>query len=285
MTATDGETLVFDDLEPHLLLKNGNFLYKVPFRDGFAVLKVYYGSRGVIGRLYKSLANVVLYGQTSYMAKTRLRIERECLALWAAKGFRTFGVYEDVIVKAPQCPEDGYLLLEYVDEPKLHDYMADASVSADERFALYRRWLQEWGRRHRICVDEREPRLIHENGDGKHVMLLDDGSFLWFDFEMVYRSDRHLPVLVGHEINQYLWQMLRRLTPDEQERMLAETVAHYPYPELLEEAWRHFLRPRNPLMRFPRWLERTFRKRAKKPTSKHNVARRLKAALEAGTSE
>ena len=135
--AKDGETLVFDDLDPHLLLKNGNFLYKVPFRDGHAVLKVYYGSRGVIGRFYKSIANVLLYGQTSYMARTRLRIERECLALWAKKGFRTFEVYDDVTVEAPKCPEDGYLLLEYVDKPKLHVYMADRDIPADERFALY----------------------------------------------------------------------------------------------------------------------------------------------------
>ena len=70
---TEQEVIQFDDLSPHLLLQNGNYLYKVPFGDGWAVLKVYYGSRGTWGRLTKSFSNVVLYGQTSYMPKTRCR--------------------------------------------------------------------------------------------------------------------------------------------------------------------------------------------------------------------
>ena len=75
MTVAEGkEVLTFEDLTPYLLLKNGNYLYKVPFRDRFAVLKVYYGSRGTWSRLQKSFSNVVLYGQTSYMPKTRCRI-------------------------------------------------------------------------------------------------------------------------------------------------------------------------------------------------------------------
>ena len=32
------EVLKFDDLKPHLLLQNGNFLYKVPYHDGWAIL-------------------------------------------------------------------------------------------------------------------------------------------------------------------------------------------------------------------------------------------------------
>ena len=35
------ETLRFDTLKDKLLLKNGNYLYKVPYRDGHAVLKVW----------------------------------------------------------------------------------------------------------------------------------------------------------------------------------------------------------------------------------------------------
>ena len=182
------EVLKFDSLEPYLLLKNGNFLYRVPFRDREAVLKVYYGSRSSAEMALKSFENVVIGGQTSYMPKTRLRVERECLDLWARHGFRVFDRYDEVEVIAPGCPAGGFLLLEYVDRPKLNDYLSDPSVSEEERLATYRRWLSEWGRRHEIAIREREPRLIHENGDGKHVMIGEDGSFLWFDFEMVYRS-------------------------------------------------------------------------------------------------
>jgi hypothetical protein len=72
------------------------------------------------------------------------------------------------------------------DAPKLINWLNDQSKSAEDRFALYRQWVPEWSRRHDIAIRERDPRLVHENGDGKHVMILENGSFLWFDFEMTF---------------------------------------------------------------------------------------------------
>lgn len=282
--AMEPVTLAFDDLEPHLLLKNGNFLYKLPHGGlpgvpgEHVVCKVYFGSRGPIGRVYKSIANVLLYGQTSYLAYTRLRIERECLALWAEHGFRTFDVYDHIKVDAPQAPDGGYLMLEFVERTKLFEYMQDESVDVEERFALYRRWLADWGRRHQLAIDLKEPRLVHENGDGKHVMLMEDGGFLWFDFEMVYRSKRKVRWFVAHELIQYIWHLCRELGGPLDERLLEETVAHYPDPQRLHDAWAYFWKSPNLLMRLGRKLDR-FRKRAKKPTSKYNIARRLKEKL------
>ncbi len=46
MDSNKKEVIRFNDLSPYLLLKNGNYLYKIPFRDGFAVLKVYYEDSG-----------------------------------------------------------------------------------------------------------------------------------------------------------------------------------------------------------------------------------------------
>lgn len=273
------ETLVFDDLRPFLLLKNGNYLYKLPFRDGHAVLKVYIGSRGTLGRIYKSFANVVLYGQTSYLARTRKRIEHECLALWAEHGFRTFGVYEDVDVKAPQAPAGYWLLLEYLDRIKIDAYVSDEKRDLDDRLQIWHKFLGEFGKRHKLAIELREPRLVHENGDGKHVMILDDGELLWFDFEMVYRSKSGVAQHVAHEIIQFLWQILKKCEPQTAERLLNEAVAHYPDRERLEDAWRYFLKSPNIVMRAARAIDMR-RKRARKPTSKYNVARRLKEALE-----
>ena len=36
-----------------------------------------------------------------------------------------------------------------------------------------------------ILLERREARLIHENGDMKHVMIMPDGDFLFFDFEQI----------------------------------------------------------------------------------------------------
>jgi hypothetical protein len=275
------EVLRFDDLEPYLLLKNGNYLYKVPFRDGWAVLKVYYGSRGPIETLAKSFGNVVFEGQTSYMPKTRRRMERDCLLLWKKHGFRVFEVYEDVEVVAPQCPKnaDGYLLLEYVEAKCLDDYMGDWGIDEDERLATWRRFLPVWSRRHDIAEQEREPKLMHENGDPGHVMLVGD-EFLWFDFEMVYRSRSRVREFLGHEIVQYLWMLLRKTPPQIHERLIAETAAYYPNRERLRFAPDVFLKN-------PRWAVRMARsvdmrrKKGRKATSKYALARRLRAAVQA----
>ncbi len=170
-------------------------------------------------------------------------------------------------------------MLEFVEKTKLFEYMQDESVDVEERFALYRRWLADWGRRHQLAIDLKEPRLVHENGDGKHVMLMEDGGFLWFDFEMVYRSRNKVRWFVAHELIQYIWHLCRELGGPLDERLLEETVAHYPDPQRLHDAWAYFWKSPNLLMRFGRKLDR-YRKRARKPTSKYNIARRLKEKLD-----
>lgn len=273
------EKLQFDDLAQYLLLKNGNFLYKVPFRDGWAVLKVYYGSRGFWGRVRKSWDNIMA-GQSSYMPKTRLRIERECLALWKQHGIRVFDIYPDVEVAAPQCPPGGYMLFEYVDRPKLVEVLQDETRSLEERFEIYRGFLKDWSRRHAIAIAEKEPRLVHENGDGKHVMILEDGGYLWFDFEMIWRSRERVVQHVAHEINQYLWFLMRNTPAAIRDQLIAETVQHYPDAARLAEPYNFFFKHPNPAHRFGRALERRFKARAKAPDSKYNVALSLKVALE-----
>lgn len=279
------ETLSFDDLEPFLLLKNGNYLYKVPFRDGHAVIKVYYGSRSNWVRFTKSFNNVVLLGQTSYWPRTRLKIEKECCELWNKHGFKTFPLYDDVIVKAPQVPEDGYLVFGYVDAPTLEEVLVDESRDIEDRFRLYREWLVEWSRRHDIASAEQEPKLMHENGDFGHVMVLGDGDkgneeFLWFDLEMVYRSSNRTDEYLWHEVIQYLWYILRKVPKELGDRIFQETIEHYPNQGRLADAHRAFLDPPGLVMKVGRRLD-ALRKKQQKPTSKFNVARRLHEAMQA----
>ncbi len=274
----DPNRLHFDDLQPYLLLKNGNFLYKIPYRDGWAVLKVYYGSRTPWQNVAKSLENISA-GQTTYMPKTRRRIERECIELWQRHGFRVFNVYDDVTVTAPGCSPGGYAVLEYVDAPKLDAWLRDTNRPLDERLQLYRRFLAEWGRRHAVAIREKEPRLVHENGDGKHVLIMDDGSFLWFDFEMIYRNRNHVDRHVSHEIIQYLWYLNGNSSDDFRDRLLSETVAHYPDRERLRAAYDFFFKHPNLIHRQARFLERRFKRKARSADSKYGVASRLLEAL------
>jgi hypothetical protein len=272
------ETLAFDDLAPYLLLRNGNFLYKIPFRGGFAVVKVYRGSRGTVETWRKSLQNLMT-GQTSYRARTRLRVERECLDVWRKHGFRVYDTFDAVTIDAPQCPPGSYTVFEYRRGPSLNEHLCDESIPEETRFATFRRFLLEWGRRHALAIEFRETRLVHENGDGKHVMLFDDG-LLWLDFEVIWTDASRVAQHVSHEIIQYLWQISKTIPERLRPRLLRETVAHYPDRERLRDAWRLFLSNPRALVRAARWLDRRT-PRGRKPTSKYAVAERLRALLEA----
>ena len=195
------EKLKFDNLEQYLLLKNGNYLYKIPYKDGYAVLKLYYGSRSPFQRIYKTFSNVVIEGQTSFMPKARRKTELDAIRVWKNAGFRVFDIYDNVEVEG--LPKGGYALYEYVEGRHFHKLLPDESVPLEERLTIYRKFLDQWHRRHRIAVDTNEPRLIHENGDLKHVIDY-NGGLVWFDFEMCYRSRSHVEDLVAREILAYL---------------------------------------------------------------------------------
>src|SRR5690606_15365565 len=113
--------------------------------------------------------------------------------------------------------------------------MRDPAVPVDEKFLVYRRWLVDWCRRHDLAEAEGETRLVHENGDTGHVMLVGD-RFLWFDFEMVFRTRERVHEYVGREVIQYLWYMVRNTPAEMHERLFEETVLAYPNRHRLEFA-------------------------------------------------
>lgn len=279
MPSHQKEVLRFDDLSPYLLLKNGNYLYKVPFRDGFAVLKVYYGTRNLPEYIAKSLGNVLINKQTSFMPLARWKTEYEALNLWREAGFRVFDTYDDVLVEG--CvPDKGWRLFEYVDRPRFVKYFADQAVPLEERLDMWKRFLPVWHRRHQLILERNEPRLIHENGDLKHVMIMEDGQFLFFDFEMVYWSRRDVKTLVAREILAYLKSLGNTVGTEHWDDFLRLTVETYPDHDLL--AHTHTVAFKNPnlLVRAGRALDWKFSAKANKPCSKYNTALKLHQLLQ-----
>jgi hypothetical protein len=269
------DVLVFDDLERYLLLKNGNYLYRIPFRGSEAVLKLYYGSRRRLRYLAGTIGNY-FEGQTSFMPRARRANELKCLNIWREAGFRVFETYDDVVVQG--LPHEGYLLFEYVPAMKFNAYFGDDTYPLEQRLETYRRFLGEWHRRHDLAIRHREPRLVHENGDMKHVMLL-EGAFLYFDFEMTYRSDRHLKDYVCREILAYLKSLGKIVGPERFPLFLEATLQHYAGTDLLEHTHRMMFSHPHPVLRLARRLDYRFRTRARKPFSKYHVARRLRDML------
>ena len=84
---------------------------------------------------------------------------------------------------------------------------------------------------------------------------------------------------VGHEIVQYVWQLLRKTPLDMHERLLEETARHYPNRERIRFAPDVFLSHPRLTVRAARAVDMR-RKRGRKPSSKYALARRLKAAVE-----
>lgn len=273
------EILEIENLEQYLLLKNGNYLYKIPFRNGYAVLKVYYGTRSMLRYISGSISNF-FEGQTSFMPRARKANEQQCMKIWREAGFRVFDTYDEVIVKG--LPEGGYMLFEYLPAIKFTDYFGDASVALENRLHTYHRFLKEWHRRHDLAIKKREPRLVHENGDMKHVMIVDD-QFLFFDFEMIYRSHRRVEEFVTREILAYLKSLGKIVGPELFPVFLRETIDHYPDVELLKNTHRIMFSHPNLMIRCARIIDRRLYPSAAKPFSKHNVARQLKKMLEGRT--
>jgi hypothetical protein len=268
-------TLRLADLEKVPLAGEGNFVWKVPFRGGHAVLKVYYGSRGLPLYLKKTFGNL-LTGRSSHMPRTRWRTETSVIRLWSANGFRCFRMLPQVTVEG--LPREGYMVYEWTPGRHFRDYFADASVPLEERLATWRRWLPEWHRRHRLCVQTGDPRFVHENGDVKHVMLW-KGDFVYFDFEMTYRS-RRARVLVGREIATYMRSVGRFFGEEMYQKMLRELVAGYPDPALLHAAWDHAWDDGHPGWRALRAVDRNLRPKHRERWSKYRVGADVKALLD-----
>ncbi len=273
-------TLRLADLDRTPLAGEGNYVWRVPFaggRDGSAVLKVYFGSRSPLLYWKKTLGNRLLTGRSSHLPRARFQQEVDCIRLWERHGFRCFGMHPEVRVEG--LPDGGYMLFDWMPGRHFREYFRDEAVPLQERLATWRRWIPEWHRRHAIAVREREPRLIHENGDVKHVMLW-EGGFLNFDFEICFTS-RDVRDLVGREILAYMRSVGKFFGEDLYERMIDELVAHYPDKVLLLSAWEHAFRNHNPVVRLGRFLDRTLKPRHRQRFSKYAVALDIKRRLDA----
>ncbi len=265
------------DIDRTPLAGAGNYLFRVnlPATDG--VLKIYEGSRSSLLYLKKTFGNVVLTGRSSHMPRARCRVEADCVRTWESHGFRCFSLYSDVT--APGLDRDVYMVFEYVPGLHFREYFRNPKTPLEEKLETWRRFVPEWHRRHRLAVETADPRLIHENGDVKHVMLY-EGDFVYFDFEMVYRS-KHIRHLVGLEILCYMRSVGRFFGEEMYDRMLDELVATYPDKALLFAAYEAAYAHPNLIMRVARWLDRALKPSRRARFAKYTVARDLRARLDA----
>ena len=81
-------------------------------------------------------------------------------------------------------------------------------------------------------------------------------------------------VVMGDQCS--IWYNANKNLPlDLRDRFLDETISGYPDRKRLFRACEYFFHHPNPSLRFARSLDRRFRSRANKPTSKYNVSKAL----------
>lgn len=265
-----------DVVEKTPLAGEGNYLYRIPWGDSYVVAKIYHGSRSRLLYAKKTFGNVVLTGRSSHMPVARCRTELDCIETWERHGFRCFRTLPDITIRG--LPRDGYMVFEYVPGVHFKHYFKDPSIPLAERMETWSRWVLEWHRRHRAAVEHDDGRLIHENGDVKHVMLWDD-DWVYFDFEMVYTS-RDVRMLVGRELLAYMRSVGRFFGPDLYDRMLDELVRVYPDRSLLMAGWEFAFHHSNPLTRALRAVDRRVKPSHRKRFSKYRVALDLRRRLD-----
>lgn len=272
-------TVSLADIDKTPLAGAGNYLYRFQVGEHDCVLKIYEGSRSPLLYWKKTFGNVVLTGRSSHMPAPRCRIEVDCVRTWSGHGFRCFGLYPNIEI--PELSRDVYMVYEYVGGRHFREYFKDQSIPLEERMDLWRRWIPEWHRRHAIAVETNDNRLIHENGDVKHVML-HEGDFVYFDFEMIYTSG-NLHMLVGREILAYMRSVGRFFGDEMYDRMLSILIETYPDKALLMSSWEFAFRNASLFMRGARWLDRTLKPSNKRKYSKYQVARDIKGRLDAAS--
>jgi hypothetical protein len=270
-------TIRLEDIDKSNLAGAGNYLWRHTLPDGLeVVIKVYYGSRSPFLYMKKTFGNVVLTGRSSHMPKARCAMEAASVRAWEAQGFRCFGMYPQIEVEG--LPRDGYMVFEYVPGRHFRDYFLDPEVPLDEKRATWVRFLPEWHRRHAAAIATNDSKLIHENGDVKHVMLW-QGDFVYFDFEMIYTS-KDVSMLVGREIACYMRSVGRFYGEEAYEWMTDELVEHYPDKALLMNTWRWAFDHTDGFTRFVRKIDYAVKPSNKKRFSKYRVAQDIKRRLD-----
>lgn len=252
------------NLEIYRFHGNGNELYRIPINDETYILKHFLDRHGRFYSYIKS-AGAYLAGKTSFLPEKRRQTELECVELWRNKGFNTFDVVD---VEIEGIPEDRVIVYKSVKGKLLKDFIA-----SEEFPCLWKLFVDELKNRHEIAERERESKLIHENADLSHVMLAENKLY-YFDFEVCYTS-KNIREIIARELLGYLKSLRRHVGEDKFIEYLDMLFSLYPKNNL-EETYTTMFRNRKLVVRFGRLLDRMFSKRATKPHSKYNIARKIK---------
>ena len=235
------------------------------------VVKYYHHKRG---RLQRLLGHLECYfsGRSGISPQLRYRNEKQSLKIWRENGFEVFRQPDEL---PPISIEGPHLVFEYVPGRTLKDFFFDRQIPKADKLRTFKRFLPEWGRRHRLAYKCANRYLIQEHPTFQHVyMSAEDRRLIFYDFEIVYTRLYPLPDLIGREIAGYI----RSLPPEDLDAYLPIFIQAYPHPEFLSYPFYYFHRHPNPVFRLLNALDRQM-PRNRRQKSKYNIAKRIQGYL------
>jgi hypothetical protein len=252
---------------------HGVFLIQSPQKRW--VVKCYDHKRDQLQRLLSGWENLVT-GRSALDPQSRFRTESETLKTWRENEFDVFRQSNDLPPIAIDFP---HLVFEYVPGRTLKEYFLDPDVGKADKLRTLKRFVPEWGRRHRLALETDNHRLIQERATFQHVFLsAADERLIYFDFEIVYTPRHSLPGILAREIAGYLRSLFTAVPPGDYRTYLDTLIRAYPQREFLQYPYDYFFNHPNRLLRFAFGIDRQL-PRNRRPHSKYNIAVRIQKYL------
>lgn len=193
------------------------------------VIKIYGLKRSRFEAVLRHFGSLVLVGKSSISAVGRCRTERDTLELWRHEGFDVPAVAAlgaSVLAAAGVTGRNPWLALEWVPGPALGKMVMRDDLALGRKEEIIAEFARACAARHARTIALDEPRLLCEHPTFEHV-IVSDGRFVFFDFEIVFTGRCCLETLIARELAGFVRSLLRMAGGDFTP-LLRALVAAYP---------------------------------------------------------
>lgn len=159
----------------------------------------------------------------------RCEFERLCYLLWREDGYRVPTVYQ---CSAELGPGTVALCLEYVEGESLDTFLCSPDHSPERKLEVLSGIFAENARRHSRAIEEREPLLVHYDGNLRNVILAPEGP-VHVDFEMG-RPGEDVVRSIGREVKKLCIQAANALGPQQLPALCSCLASWYGESVILE---------------------------------------------------